>query len=267
MRFNGWRKAGPSGMVVLMALLSGCAAVVAPNATSRAETSAERTEQLALAEAWTGEGAAGSGWAPQVFPGKTPSQYRYARLDARNVVSAQADSSMSVLRRKLRVEAGDLRPMVFSWKVPALIESADLAVREHDDSPARIILVFDGDRSRFSDNDRALSDLSRLLTGEDMPYATLMYVWCNRRAPGTVVINPRTPRVRSIVVESGPGHLNQWRQYRRDVRADFVKAFGEEPHALIGMGLMTDADNTRSRAQAWYGPISFDEALASPLPQ
>ena len=37
-------------------------------------------------------------------------------------------------------------------------------------------------------------NLLRILTGEELPYATLMYVWCNKRAPGSVVRNPRTDR-------------------------------------------------------------------------
>ena len=35
------------------------------------------------------------------------------------------------------------------------------------------------------------------------------------------------------------------------------KAFGEAPGALIAIGLMTDTDNTRSQAQAWYGTIQL----------
>jgi hypothetical protein len=59
------------------------------------------------------------------------------------------------------------------------------------------------------------------------------------------------------VVESGAGRLNQWINYERDIRADYEKAFGEPPGALIGIGIMTDSDNTRSHAQAWYGPIQL----------
>ena len=88
-----------------------------------------------------------------------------------------------------------------------------------------------------------------------MPYATLMYVWCNLDQPGSVLVNPRTDRIRKLVMESGPGKLSQWLDYERDIRADFVKAFGEPPGALVTMAIMTDTDNTRSTAQAWYGPV------------
>jgi hypothetical protein len=74
---------------------------------------------------------------------------------------------------------------------------------------------------------------------------------------GSVIENPRTDRIRKIVVESGSGRLNQWLTYERNIREDFEKAFGEAPGALIGIGLMTDTDNTRSKALAWYGPIEL----------
>jgi hypothetical protein len=150
----------------------------------------------------------------------------------------------------------------FSWKVPALIEQADMALRDKDDAPVRIVLAFEGDRTRFSERDAALSELVHALTGEPMPYATLMYVWCNRREPGTVIRSPRSDRIRKLVVESGPRRLNRWLEYERDIRADYVRVFGEQPGALIGIAIMTDSDNTRSRAQAWYGPVRFVPASA-----
>ena len=90
-----------------------------------------------------------------------------------------------------------------------------------------------------------------------MPYATLMYVWCNKRPVGSIIHNARTDRIRKIVIESGPQGLRQWRNYERDIRADFEAAFGEAPGALVGIGIMTDSDNTQSQTQAWYGKISL----------
>jgi hypothetical protein len=75
-----------------------------------------------------------------------------------------------------------------------------------------------------------------------------------------VIINPRTDRIRKIVVESGAKNLNQWLDYERNIQADFERAFGEAPGALVGMALMTDTDNTRSQARAYYGPVSMQAA-------
>lgn len=194
-------------------------------------------------------------WKHLEFPGKRASRYRYVRIDGRDAMVVDATSSASMLRRQLRVEAADLSRVRFSWKVPALVATADLTDRERSDSPVRVVLAFEGDRSKFSARDAMLSELAHALTGEPMPYATLMYVWGTHSAPGTVLNNNRTSRIRKLVMESGPGHLNQWMDYERDIRADFIQAFGEAPGALVSIGIMTDTDNTESKATAWYGPV------------
>lgn len=203
---------------------------------------------------------AGPGWHHLSFPGKAATRFQYEPKDGRDALSVHASSSASMLRNKVRLEPEELAAVRFSWKVPRLIEGADLALREADDSPVRVVLFFEGDRSRFSARDAMLSELVRSVTGEEMPYATLMYVWCNRREPGTVVASPRTARVRTIVVESGTHRLGQWLDYERDIRADYQRAFGEPPGALVGIGIMSDSDNTRSTSQAWYGPLRLHGA-------
>ncbi|MEJ5992304.1 DUF3047 domain-containing protein [Ramlibacter sp. PS3R-8] len=230
-----------------MLLLAGCA--LAPQAdlgiSAWAEQSGQHARELPQA------------WQHKTFPGKTASRFRYARLDGRDTISAHAEGSVSMLRQSVRIEPTDLARVRFSWKVPGLIPLADMALRDKDDAPVRVVLAFEGDRSRLSARDSALSDLARALTGEEMPYATLMYVWCNQREPGSVIVNSRTDRVRKLVVESGPRRLNQWLEYERDISADFERAFGEKPGALVGIAIMTDSDNTRSSTQAWYGLVRF----------
>ena len=200
-------------------------------------------------------GARSGRWQHYLLPGKVSSRFAYARKDGRDTMAAWAASSASMLRQPVRIEPAALGELGFSWKVPELIAQADMALRDADDSPVRIVLVFEGDRGKFSSKNAMLSELARALTGEEMPYATLMYGWCNTRQPGTVIVNPRTDRIRMLVVESGTGKLQQWVDYERNIRADYEQAFGEAPGALVGIGIMTDSDNTGSTTQAWYGPV------------
>ena len=104
---------------------------------------------------------------------------------------------------------------------------------------------------------RMLFDLAEALTGEKPPFATLMYVWDANAPIGSVIINPRSDRIRKIVVDSGPAELRRWRDHRRDLAADYRLAFGEAPGALTSIAVMTDSDNMRSNAQAWYGSIDL----------
>ena len=197
------------------------------------------------------------GWHHYEFPGKRATQYDFIQKDLRQAVAVTAKNSASLLRQNVRIEPDRLANIKFSWQVPALIANADLGDRDLADSPVRIVLAFEGDRSKFSGKNTMLSELSRALTGEPMPYATLMYVWCNTRAPGSVITSPRTDRIRKLVVESGAKNLNQWLDYDRNIRADFDKALGEAPGALVAIGIMTDSDNTHSNVRAWYGPVKL----------
>lgn len=231
-----------------LALVAGC--------STPPEAPSGRGADIA-ASPWAHAGSARANWAHYPLPGKQAARYHYARNDGRHAVAAVATSAASMLRLPVRIEPQELGAVRFSWKVPQLLAEADLALREAADSPVRVILAFEGDRSRWSTRDELLSELSRAVTGEPMPYATLMYVWCNQRPPGTVIRNARTDRIRKIVLESGAAKLNRWLDYERDIRADYERAFGEKPGALVGLAIMTDSDNTRSEARAWYGPVSL----------
>ena len=196
-----------------------------------------------------------SSWHHRHLPGKKPTDYTLSQVDGRVAMKARSNGSASLLRQQVHVESQQLDHIRFSWKVPELIAQADLAIRDLSDSPVRIVLAFDGDRSKLSMKNSLLSQMAHSLTGEPMPYATLMYVWSNTLAPGSIVASHRTDRIRKIVVESGAQHLNQWMAYERNISADFERAFGEPPGTLVGIAIMTDTDNTHSSTQAWYGPV------------
>ena len=197
------------------------------------------------------------GWRHFLLPGKAATIYSFQQQDGRRALTARAGTSASIMRRDLNIAAADLEDLSFSWQVPQLIESADLAERDLDDSPVRIVLTFEGDKSKFSAKNAMLSELAQVMTGEPLPYATLMYVWCNKRPAESVVVNPRTDRIRSLVVESGKKNLRQWRDYKRNIRADFKKIYGEKPGKLLSIAVMTDSDNTKTQISAAYGELIF----------
>jgi hypothetical protein len=149
------------------------------------------------------------------------------------------------------------RRLRFSWRVDRLIDEADLSDVDRSDSPARIIVAFDGDHARLAPRTRTMYELAETLTGERPPFATLMYVWDNRLPVETIVRSGRSDRVRKVVLESGSAHLGRWCAYERDIVQDYRRAFGEEPGRVLGIALMTDADNTQGVAEAWYGDVEL----------
>ena len=254
------RRATNIALLICVAAIGGCA--LQPQAIVEDAQDAQDAlpaSRWAATSALPGDTKSGP-WEHYQLPTKTPSRYDGFVKDGREALAVSAQSSASMVRRRVRVEPDDLGSVKFSWQVPELIASADMALREADDSPVRLVLTFEGDRANFSAKNAMLSELAQVLTGEPLPYATLMYVWCNKRQSDSVIINPRTDRIRTLVVESGSKNLNRWLDYERNIRPDFETAFGEAPGALVGVALMTDTDNTRSSAQAWYGPLSFSKS-------
>jgi hypothetical protein len=194
-------------------------------------------------------------WEWFTLPGKRAMPFEPTTVMDRPALRVRADRSVSILRQRFMgpgTSAGDL---TFSWKIDALPVGADMRDAQAEDSPVRVLLAFGGDRSRLSPRAHRVSELSRLVTGEDLPFATLSYVWSDSEPLETVILNPRTDRIRKLVVATGSAQLGQWLDFRRDVRADFVRAFGEEPGPLLAIALMTDTDNTGTALQAWYGAL------------
>ena len=221
-----------------------------------------------VAPAPSGPGLASSGtlpaalkeWSARDLPGKRVTHYSMAHRAGQACVLARATQSVSLWRRPMAVDPESIAGLQFDWWIHALELRATVAEADTDDAPARLLLGFDGDESKLSMRNRMQFELVQTLTGEAPPFATLMYVWDAHLPAETVVISKRSDRIRKIVVGSGAGSRASWQRLRRDLRADFHKAFGESPGTLTSMAMMTDGDNTASRAEACYGSILLLDA-------
>lgn len=248
---------GGCGVLLLLGVLgfSGCALMPATDGGTGQEVSSPdwNAGQWALLDT----PAPSLVWSPVIWPGKTNVAFRPDSWQGRPALRVDANRSMSMLRQRMAPGGVEVSTLDFSWGVSRIHDKADIGVAGLDDAPVRIVLAFDGDRSKLSAKARMQSELARTLMGEEMPYATLTYIWCNQRPVGTILVSPRTDRVRKLVVESGAAHVGQWRQYHRNVREDFERAFGEAPGKLIGIAFMTDGDNTGEKLTAWYGALKL----------
>jgi Protein of unknown function (DUF3047) len=203
------------------------------------------------------DAAASEGWHAVRLPGKRATEYHYEQKEGRSAVAARADCSASIWRRHVVRSADRVGEVHFSWWVEQLPQDGDVSRVDQADAPARVMFAFAGDTKRLSLRNQMHFDLAEALTGEMPPFATLVYVWDAKAPVGSVIVNPRSDRIRKIVVESGTNGLRQWRNYRRNLAADFQLAFGEAPGNLQAMAMMTDGDNTQSQLATWYGEISL----------
>lgn len=199
-----------------------------------------------------------AGWQPRPLPSKRWADFEAVTLDGVSGLQVRAQGSLSLLHLTVAPTRTDVKRVAWSWWLERELPGADLAQADTSDSPVRLLLAFDGDRSRLNGRQAMVSEMVRLLTGHELPYATLTYVWTHQYAPGTVLHNPRSDRIRYLVVAQGPSQLGRWQRYERDVQADFLRAFGEPAGPLTGVGLMTDTDNTKASTRVVYGPVTLN---------
>lgn len=205
-------------------------------------------------------------WSVRELPGKAHTRYSMNVRGSRPCVEAKAQGSASLLRRRLNLPVEQLQEVRFEWWIDRFESSREVQDPDIDDAPASLVLAFDGDVGQLSLRNRMLFELAQAVTGETPPYATLMYVWDAKAAPGTVKVSPRSDRIRKIVIGSGQDGRGGWMRFSRNVTEDYRLAFGEAAGPLVGAALMTDADNGRGSAEACYGPVQFLDASYQELP-
>lgn len=234
--------------------------------TACAHWSSDKTERVPASEIRRDvmiaefSGSSGGGlpeeWTPLVIHRtKNKTKYRLVTEHGRSILHAHAEGASSGLMQHVSIDPVAQPWLSWRWRIGSLIATADNFQRDTEDSPARIILGFDGDKDTLSFADQVLFETARIITGHDFPYATLMYVWENKAPIGTMIDSTRSGRIKMIVVASGSDGIGQWHDFTRNIAEDYEKAFGEKPGRLIGVGVLTDTDNTGETVEAWYGDI------------
>ncbi len=197
-------------------------------------------------------------WQPLTF--NKIEQHTHYRLTAdlgQTVVQADSRHSASGLKRKITIDPRKFPYITWRWKVDSVYAKGDVSQKSGDDYPARMYITFAYAPDQVGFFEKAKYETTRLIYGETPPLAAITYIWANRAPVGLTVANAYTDRVKMVVLQSGAARAGQWIKEKRDVYADYKKAFGREPTLISGVAIMTDSDNTGESARAWYGDIVF----------
>lgn len=194
-----------------------------------------RAEPLVLGRFSSGDT---EGWQVRDFEGET--RYRIVEAGGTRVLEAESDSAASSFYLEREIDLAARPVLEWRWRIEAPLRVPDERVKAGDDFAARVYVVAPGE-GLFA-----------------LPVA-ISYVWSGSAPVGADWPNPFTSKVRMVAVESGTARAGAWQSYRRNVREDFRRLFGREVDELEGIAVMTDADNSRQRARAWYGDIVLRE--------
>ena len=220
---------------------------------------AQNTPVLAVGKFSANEPGASlpDGWKPLTFK-KIPklTTYELVKDGTQVVVKAVSDSSASGLTKEVRIDPKEFSIVRWRWKVENLLQKSDATRKDGDDYPARLYITFEYDPDKVSFGKKLKYKAGQALFG-DIPIGAISYVWETKAPVGAIIDNAYTDFVKMVVVESGPGQVGRWVDESRNIYEDYKKAFGEEPPVINGIAIMSDTDNTKERAVAYYGDIEF----------
>lgn len=145
----------------------------------------------------------------------------------------------------------------------------DVMSKSGDDAAVKVCVMFEHALARVPFVERTVLRLARSVSGENLPAATVCYLWDSTRPAPFQGANPYSRRVRFISLRGQGDPLQQWVDESRDVAQDFAELFADElpqdPDAraaprinavLVG----ADSDNTQSHSQAWVAELRWDVA-------
>lgn len=176
------------------------------------------------------------GWKEKVFAGRTV----YTPLTQDKLLLAESDGAASGLYFEQAVDVRATPWLNWSWKVENVLVGVNEREKAGDDYAARIYVVAKGGLAFWKT--RALS-----------------YVWASGEPEGAMWPNAFTANARMIAVRGGSDRLGELVMERRNVREDWMRAFGEDIERIDAVAIMTDTDNSGQRARAWYGQPWFSE--------
>jgi hypothetical protein len=202
------------------------------------------------------------GWTPLTFKKvERHTRYELVRDETGVVVKARSEASGSGLTKEIRINPKEYPIVRWRWKVENLLAKSDVRRKEGDDYPARLYITFEYDPDKVGFAKKLKYKAGQALFGT-IPIGALNYIWDGQTPTGTIVDNAFTDFAKMIVMRSGSADLGRWVQEERNVYEDYRKAFEEEPPMINGVAIMTDTDNTKEAATAYYGDIQFLKAAS-----
>jgi hypothetical protein len=200
------------------------------------------------------------GWKPLIFK-KIPrhTSYEVVKDGGVTIVKAVSEASASGLIKPVLIDPKEFPIVRWRWKVDNVLQHSDVTRKEGDDFPVRLYITFEYNPDRVSFSKKLKFKAGQALFG-DIPIAALNYIWDTKTPVGTIVENAYTDFAKMVVIESGTENVGMWIDEERNIYEDYKKAFGEEPPMINGVAIMSDTDNTKEQATAYYGDISFQKS-------
>ena len=207
-------------------------------------------------------GRIASPWHVVALPQQTKpvTQYSAEKVDGRDAVRVEVQASYGNLVHEWPAVAAP-KQLRWAWRLQVPNPAVDLRVKAGDDAAVKVCMSFDMGLDRVPFMERQVLKLARSRSAQDLPAATLCWVWGAAEAKGALLPNAYSRRVRYIVLRNREDALATWFEESRDVAADFRRAFGDEAAdvpPLTALIVAGDGDNTGGASVAHVSALRME---------
>lgn len=162
--------------------------------------------------------------------------YRVEVEGSNGFLRAEDTGQNVVLVKALSWDLQKYRYLSWRWRIRALPQGADERREKSADSAAGLYLFY---RKKLG-----------------LVPVMIKFVWSNRLPAGAAFRRSGIGMPWTIVAGSGASSLNEWHTFVYDAREAYRETFGGNPGGSpLGIGILSDANNTGGRAFADYDDI------------
>lgn len=178
-------------------------------------------------------------WKNKAFKGQT--HYKLTDLTGTTVLKAESNGSASGLFNEQRIDLQKTPVMTWSWRIENRLGNINEQDKSGDDYAARVYIVVSGGLAFW--RTRAID-----------------YVWASTSPKGKIWPNAFAGNhVMMIALRSSADQTSTWYTEKRNILADLKQFVGEDIRYIDAVAIMTDTDNSNSKATAYYGDIYFSK--------
>jgi len=178
-------------------------------------------------------------WQHKEFKGKT--HYKIIQLDNKKVLKAESKASASGLFKERHIDLNKTPYLNWTWRIEDRLGNLDEQEKSGDDYAARVYVVING--GLFFWNTRAIN-----------------YVWSANTAKGKIWPNAFAGNnAMMIAIRSTKDPTGTWFSEKRNILTDLKQVYGKDYQYIDAIAIMTDTDNAKGNAVAYYGDIYFSE--------
>ena len=169
---------------------------------------------------------------------KNKTIYSLGSNESGNFLKAVAANAASGLGKEIKIDLNKTPFINITWKIERDLPGIKENTKKGHDFAARVFVIKKTGATPLSN--RAIN-----------------YVFSSNQEVGTNSPSPYTKKSIDNVLASSKDNLNKWISVKANVKEDFKKFHDLDINELDGLAIMTDTDNSKMEAVAYYQDIYF----------